>query len=130
VLAAVLIGRFIPAREQHAAVFLRAEFGALRQGRLWLALGAAMLITGGVLARYSSDEHGEARRSTASPVLRVPFEEQDGHVVPQLVALVIEDGVDEQPQHLGRALAGGGGANDEISEPVEAELGAVRVNPL
>ncbi|MCD9874899.1 MFS transporter [Streptomyces guryensis] len=52
-LAAVFIGRFIPAREQHAAVSLRAEFAALRQGRLWLALGAAMLIMGGVLATYS-----------------------------------------------------------------------------
>ncbi|MFF7645153.1 MFS transporter [Streptomyces canus] len=52
-LAAVFIGRFIPTREQHATVSLRAEFGALRQARLWLALGAAMLIMGGVLATYS-----------------------------------------------------------------------------
>ncbi|WP_086772004.1 MFS transporter [Streptomyces bobili] len=52
-LAAVFIGRFIPAQEQHAALSLRAEFGALRQGRLWLALSAAMFIMGGVLATYS-----------------------------------------------------------------------------
>ncbi|WP_037680200.1 MFS transporter [Streptomyces griseus] len=52
-LAAVFLGRFIPAREQRATVSLRAELGALRQGRLRLALGAAMLIMGGVLATYS-----------------------------------------------------------------------------
>ncbi|MFE9449736.1 MFS transporter [Streptomyces sp. NPDC006739] len=52
-LAAVFIGRFIPAREQHVEVSVRAEVRALRQGRLWLALGAAMLIMGGVLATYT-----------------------------------------------------------------------------
>lgn len=52
-LAAVFIGRFIPAQEQRATVSPRAEFGALRQGRLWLALSAAMFIMGGVLATYS-----------------------------------------------------------------------------
>lgn len=52
-LAAVSIGRFIPAQEQRANVSLRAELGALRQARLWLALSAAMLIMGGVLATYS-----------------------------------------------------------------------------
>ena len=52
-LAAVFIGRFIPAREERATVSLRAEFGALRQGRLWLALSAAVFIMGGVLATYS-----------------------------------------------------------------------------
>ena len=52
-LAAVFIGRFIPTQEQRAAVSLRAEFGALRQGRLWLALSAAVFIMGGVLATYS-----------------------------------------------------------------------------
>ncbi|MEV4229705.1 MFS transporter [Streptomyces bobili] len=52
-LAAVFIGRFIPTQEQHANVSLRAEFGALRQGRLWLALSAAVFIMGGVLATYS-----------------------------------------------------------------------------
>src|SRR4051812_10968405 len=52
-LAATVIGRFIPRREQHAQVSVRAEIRALRQGRLWLALAAAMLIMGGVLATYS-----------------------------------------------------------------------------
>lgn len=52
-LAAVVIGRFIPTREQRAEVSVRAEIRALRQGRLWLALAAAMLIMGGVLAAYS-----------------------------------------------------------------------------
>ncbi|MFI1073580.1 MFS transporter [Streptomyces puniciscabiei] len=52
-LAAAFIGRFIPAREQRATVSLWAEFGTLRHGRLWLALTAAMLIMGGVLATYS-----------------------------------------------------------------------------
>ncbi|WP_405651929.1 MFS transporter [Streptomyces sp. NBC_00019] len=52
-LAAAFIGRFIPAIEQGSQVSLRAEVGALRQGRLWLALTAAMLIMGGVLAAYT-----------------------------------------------------------------------------
>ncbi|MBZ9639286.1 MFS transporter [Streptomyces sp. PSKA30] len=52
-LAAAFIGRFIPAHEQRAEVSVRAEVGALRQGRLWLALTAAMLIMGGVLATYT-----------------------------------------------------------------------------
>ncbi|MFG3514494.1 MFS transporter [Streptomyces bobili] len=52
-LAAVFIGRFIPTQEQRAALSPRAEFGALRQGRLWLALSAAVFIMGGVLATYS-----------------------------------------------------------------------------
>ncbi|WP_405529040.1 MFS transporter [Streptomyces canus] len=52
-LAAVFIGRFIPAREQRVEVSLRSEVRALRQGRLWLALSAAMFIMGGVLATYT-----------------------------------------------------------------------------
>lgn len=52
-LAAVFIGRFIPAQERRATVSLRAEFNALRQGRLWLALSSAMLIMGGVMATYT-----------------------------------------------------------------------------
>ncbi|MFF8911455.1 MFS transporter [Streptomyces olivaceoviridis] len=52
-LAAVFIGRFIPAQKQRATVSLRAEFNALRQGRLWLALSSAMLIMGGVMATYT-----------------------------------------------------------------------------
>ncbi|MEV5712984.1 MFS transporter [Amycolatopsis mediterranei] len=52
-LGAAAIGRFIPAGEQRAEVSVRAELRALRHGRLWLALAAAMLIMGGVLAAYS-----------------------------------------------------------------------------
>ncbi|WP_086844292.1 MFS transporter [Amycolatopsis kentuckyensis] len=51
--AAVVVSRFIPDGEQQTAVSVRAELRALRQGRLWLALAAAMLIMGGVLAAYS-----------------------------------------------------------------------------
>jgi predicted MFS family arabinose efflux permease len=52
-LAAVVIGRFIPTTGQRAEVSVRAEIRALRQGRLWLALSAAALIMGGVLATYT-----------------------------------------------------------------------------
>nr|WP_257232516.1 MFS transporter [Streptomyces sp. Rer75] len=52
-LAAAFIGRFIPATGQRAEVSVRAEVGALRQVRLWLALSAAVLIMGGVLATYT-----------------------------------------------------------------------------
>lgn len=52
-LAAVFVGRFIPAGQQQAGVPVRAEVRALRQGRLWLALAAAVLIMGGVLATYT-----------------------------------------------------------------------------
>ncbi|MFG2267305.1 MFS transporter [Streptomyces sp. NPDC048720] len=52
-LAAVLVGRFIPETQQQTAVSVRAEVRALRQGRLWLALAAAVLIMGGVLATYT-----------------------------------------------------------------------------
>ncbi|NED16441.1 MFS transporter [Streptomyces sp. SID9124] len=51
--AAAGIGRFLPAAEQRAAVSVRAEFKALRNTRLWLALSAAVLIMGGVLAAYT-----------------------------------------------------------------------------
>jgi predicted MFS family arabinose efflux permease len=51
--AAAVIGRLIPAQHEREVPSLRAEFGALRQGRLWLALGASTLIMGGVLATYS-----------------------------------------------------------------------------
>jgi DHA1 family inner membrane transport protein len=51
--AAALIGRFIPNTERHAKVSVRSELRALRQGRLWLALTAAVLIMGGVLATYT-----------------------------------------------------------------------------
>lgn len=52
-LAAVFVGRFIPFTEQRAGVSVRAEVRTLRQGRLWLALAAAVLIMGGVLAAYT-----------------------------------------------------------------------------
>ncbi|MEV6618309.1 MFS transporter [Streptomyces sp. NPDC051051] len=51
--AAVFVGRFIPATGQRAEVSVRAEVRALRQGRLWPALTAAVLIMGGVLATYT-----------------------------------------------------------------------------
>ncbi|WP_353946440.1 MFS transporter [Streptomyces sp. HUAS MG91] len=52
-LAAVFVGRFIPQVEERAEVSVRSEVRALRQGRLWLALTAAVLIMGGVLATYT-----------------------------------------------------------------------------
>lgn len=52
-LAAVFVGRYIPVTEQRAGVSVRAEVRALRQSRLWLALTAAVLIMGGVLATYT-----------------------------------------------------------------------------
>ncbi|MGQ4380568.1 MFS transporter [Streptomyces sp. SAS_267] len=52
-LAAVFVDRFIPAGQQQAGVSVRAEVRALRQGPLWLALAAAVLIMGGVLATYT-----------------------------------------------------------------------------
>ncbi|MBK3639894.1 MFS transporter [Streptomyces sp. MBT33] len=52
-LAAATLGRFLPRTEQRARVSVRGEIRALRQGRLWLALTAAVLIMGGVLAAYT-----------------------------------------------------------------------------
>jgi DHA1 family inner membrane transport protein len=52
-LATAFVGRFVPRTEQRAEVSVRAEVRALKQGRLWLALGAAVLIMGGVLATYT-----------------------------------------------------------------------------
>ncbi|MFJ8605485.1 MFS transporter [Streptomyces shenzhenensis] len=52
-LAAAVIGRFIPRMKRHVPVSVRGEIRALRQGRLWLALAAAVLIMGGVLATYT-----------------------------------------------------------------------------
>ncbi len=51
--AATIIGRFVPRTSQRAEVSVRSEIRALRQGRLWLALAAAVLIMGGVLATYT-----------------------------------------------------------------------------
>ena len=52
-LAAAFVGRFIPRTGRRAEVSVRAEIRALRQSRLWLALAAAVLIMGGVLATYT-----------------------------------------------------------------------------
>jgi DHA1 family inner membrane transport protein len=49
----VFVGRFVPATQQRTEMSVRAEVRALRQGRLWLALAAAALIMGGVLATYT-----------------------------------------------------------------------------
>ncbi|KPI22014.1 major facilitator superfamily MFS_1 [Actinobacteria bacterium OK006] len=45
--------RLMPAVERHEVPSIRAEFAALRQGRIWLALSAAALIMGGLMATYS-----------------------------------------------------------------------------
>jgi predicted MFS family arabinose efflux permease len=45
--------RLMPAVERHEVPSIRAEFAALRQGRIWLALSAAALLMGGVMAAYS-----------------------------------------------------------------------------
>ncbi|MDQ0791611.1 MFS transporter [Streptomyces sp. B1I3] len=52
-LAAAFVGRFIPRAGQRAEVSVWAEVRVLKQGHLWLALGAAVLIMGGVLATYT-----------------------------------------------------------------------------
>ncbi|MFD8822854.1 MFS transporter [Streptomyces sp. NPDC059605] len=52
-LAAVFVGRFVPRTERRAEVSVRSELRALRQGRMWLAFAAAVLIMGGVLATYT-----------------------------------------------------------------------------
>ncbi|MFG3017893.1 MFS transporter [Streptomyces sp. NPDC048254] len=45
--------RLMPAVERHEVPSIRAEFAALRQGRIWLALSAAALLMGGLMATYS-----------------------------------------------------------------------------
>ncbi|MER8010206.1 MFS transporter [Streptomyces sp. NPDC094149] len=76
-LAAATIGRFLPRTEQRARVSVRGEIRALRQGRLWLALAAAVLIMGGVLAAYTyitpllTDRAGI--RAGAVPLVLVAF---------------------------------------------------------
>lgn len=52
-IAALLIGRFVPADEHRGTASLRSEFTALRQGRLWLSMSATALITGGAMAAFS-----------------------------------------------------------------------------
>ncbi|WP_327731413.1 MFS transporter [Streptomyces sp. NBC_00487] len=51
--AAAVIGRYIPADERREAPSVRAEFGALRDVRVWLTLSAMTLLMGGVLATYT-----------------------------------------------------------------------------
>ncbi|WP_329353187.1 MFS transporter [Streptomyces sp. NBC_01261] len=51
--AAAVIGRFVPDEERRETRSVRAEFTALRQGRVWLALSAIALLLGGVLATYT-----------------------------------------------------------------------------
>jgi DHA1 family inner membrane transport protein len=51
--AALVIGRFIPDEGQREVRSVRAEFAALRQARVWLALSAIALLLGGVLAAYT-----------------------------------------------------------------------------
>jgi hypothetical protein len=51
----------------------------------------------------------------------VPFEHQDGGVVGEAAVLVGHDFVDQAPERLGRGLARGDGADDEVGEAVLAE---------
>jgi predicted MFS family arabinose efflux permease len=53
VLAAVVMVRLVPAEERRQTPSIRSEIAALRTGRLWLVLGAAVLATAGWMAAYS-----------------------------------------------------------------------------
>ena len=53
VVAAAVIGRFTPGEETGAAVSVRSELRALRSGRLWLVLGATVLVMGGCMGTFS-----------------------------------------------------------------------------
>src|SRR3954462_11137635 len=53
VVAAAVIGRFTPAEGTRTAVSVRAELRALRSVRLWLVLGATVLIMGGCMGTFS-----------------------------------------------------------------------------
>jgi DHA1 family inner membrane transport protein len=53
VLAAVVMARFVPAEERPQAPRIQSEIAALRNGRLWLILGAAVPVTGGWIAAFS-----------------------------------------------------------------------------
>ena len=53
VVAAAVLGRFTPGEETGAAVSVRSEFRALRSGRLWLVLGATILVMGGCMGTFS-----------------------------------------------------------------------------
>jgi DHA1 family inner membrane transport protein len=53
VVAAAVIGRFVPGDEEGAAVSVSSEFRALRSTSLWLVLGATVLIMGGCMGTFS-----------------------------------------------------------------------------
>src|SRR4051812_17002341 len=53
VVAAVVIGRFTPGEGNRATASVRAELRALRNGRLWLVLGATVLVMGGCMGTFS-----------------------------------------------------------------------------
>src|SRR3954452_25631461 len=53
VVAAAVIGRFRPGEGSGAAVSVRSELGALRSVRLWLVLGATVLVMGGCMGTFS-----------------------------------------------------------------------------
>src|SRR3954451_23469911 len=53
VVAAAVIGRFVPADDGGAPVSVRSEFRALRSTGLWLVLGATVLVMGGGMGTFS-----------------------------------------------------------------------------
>src|SRR3954452_5972270 len=53
VVAAAVIGRFAPGDDGGAAISVRSELRALRSGRLWLVLGATVLVMGGCMGTFS-----------------------------------------------------------------------------
>lgn len=54
VVAALIIGRFIPAEERaEVTPSVRSQLAVLRHGRMWLVLAATALVTGGFMAAYS-----------------------------------------------------------------------------
>ena len=53
VVVAAVIGRFTPGEAAGAAVSVRSELRALRSGRLWLVLGATVLVMGGCMGTFS-----------------------------------------------------------------------------
>src|SRR4051812_5887140 len=53
VVAAAVIGRFVPGDDGGAPVSVRSEFRALRSAGLWLVLGATVLVMGGCMGTFS-----------------------------------------------------------------------------
>jgi predicted MFS family arabinose efflux permease len=51
--AAVIIGRFVPAGEQRLRVTVGSQLSVLRSGRLWLLLAGTVFVTGGYMATFS-----------------------------------------------------------------------------